>query len=109
MDSRCGSTGCRNGSDSGSWRYSFSKVGISACRSSSGLNTFFVRCIRLEADAETTAVLVVFEVLPVVDLVDIELLLMDELESLPFESACSSLTTLVGSDLESESGSDPLA
>ena len=34
-----GSTGCLNGRDSGSCLYNFSKVGIKACRNSSGLNT----------------------------------------------------------------------
>lgn len=37
--SSTGSTGWRKGNDSGSWRYSFSRVGISAWRSSSGLKT----------------------------------------------------------------------
>lgn len=34
-----GSTGCLKGRDSGSWRYNFSRVGINACRNSSGLKT----------------------------------------------------------------------
>lgn len=49
-----GSTGCRNGTDSTSWRYIFSNVGIRACRSSSGLNTDDTKKINVLENEEVT-------------------------------------------------------
>ena len=65
MFSSFGSTGDRNATDSGSCLYIFSSVGISACRSSSGLNTLRCRfsCTRfVPAPVDAVVVLVLFAV-----------------------------------------------